>query len=419
MYISCKPSTDLCWECQNNNGIIILRTVNCSEEEKAARMRRQQTHIEHVCAERALYREQVAAAKLVAVDLCLGENDAGQKLNISKIREIVAQVMLGVEPLITSMVTSAVTMSTRAILADVAESHVKLWNDVATLQKEVIWSSTAGGIQCAGPSGAVRPAGFSALDRLEQYGRRDSVRWTVWSSTAGGIQCAGPSGAVRPAGFSALDSLEQYGRRDSVRWTVWSSTAGGIQCAGPSGAVRPAGFSALDRLEQYGRRDSVRWTVWSSTAGGIHSSWIVWSSTAGGIQCAGPSGAVRPAGFSALDRLEQYGRRDSMRWTVWSSTAGGIQCAGQSGAVRPAGFIPAGSSGAVRPAGFSALDRLEQYGRRDSFQLDRLHQRKVPRCLTPTQRKPMTGPNRKLHGKVQITGYVAAKRRKHDRISVC
>ena len=69
----CKPATDLCWECQNNNGII-LRTVKCSEEEKAARLLRQQTHIEHVCAERALYREQVAAAKLVAVDLRLGEN---------------------------------------------------------------------------------------------------------------------------------------------------------------------------------------------------------------------------------------------------------------------------------------------------------------------------------------------------------
>ena len=67
---------------------------------------------------------------------------AGQKVNVSKsdlamIGEIVAQVMLGVQPLITSVVTSAVTASTRAILADVAESHTQLRNEVASLQKEV------------------------------------------------------------------------------------------------------------------------------------------------------------------------------------------------------------------------------------------------------------------------------------------
>ena len=96
---------------------------------------------------------------------------AGQKVNVSKsdlamIGEIVAQVMLGVQPLITSVVTSAVTASTRAILADVAESHTQLRNEVASLQKEV------------------RLHRFQ-LDRLKQYGRRDSVRIHGLAETAG------------------------------------------------------------------------------------------------------------------------------------------------------------------------------------------------------------------------------------------
>ena len=71
------------------------------------------------------------------------------------------------EPLITRVVTSAVTSSTRAILADVTESHTKLSNEVATLQKEV------------------RLHRFQ-LDRLEQYGRRDSVRIHGLAETTGG-----------------------------------------------------------------------------------------------------------------------------------------------------------------------------------------------------------------------------------------
>ena len=69
-------------------------------------------------------------------------------------------------PLITSVVTSAVTASTRAILADVTESHTKLRNEVAPLQKEV------------------RLHRFQ-LDRLEQYGRRDSVRIHGLAETTG------------------------------------------------------------------------------------------------------------------------------------------------------------------------------------------------------------------------------------------
>ena len=69
----CKPLTDLCWECQKNNGII-LRAVNCSEDAKSAQLRRQEAHLQHVRAERELYRKQVADAKLVAVNTRLGPN---------------------------------------------------------------------------------------------------------------------------------------------------------------------------------------------------------------------------------------------------------------------------------------------------------------------------------------------------------
>lgn len=71
--VCCKPMTDLCWECQKNNGII-LRTINCSEDEKSERLHRQEAHLEHVRAERVLYRQQVADAKSVAINLRLGKN---------------------------------------------------------------------------------------------------------------------------------------------------------------------------------------------------------------------------------------------------------------------------------------------------------------------------------------------------------
>ena len=68
------------------------------------------------------------------------------------------------------------TASARAILADVAESHTKLRNEVATLQKEV------------------RLHRFQ-LDRLEQYGRRDSVRVHGLAETAGEPETADGSTA--------------------------------------------------------------------------------------------------------------------------------------------------------------------------------------------------------------------------------
>ena len=71
--VCCRPQTDLCWECQKNIGII-HRAINCPEDEKSARLRRQEAHLVHVVAERALYRTQVTKAKDAAAGLRLGEN---------------------------------------------------------------------------------------------------------------------------------------------------------------------------------------------------------------------------------------------------------------------------------------------------------------------------------------------------------
>ena len=113
----------------------------------------------------------------------------GQKLNMSKNDlsmnwKIVAQVMLGVEPLITSVVTSAVTASTRGILADVTESQTRLHNELATLQKEV------------------RLQRFQ-LDRLEQYGRRDSVQIHGLAETVGGEEETGEGSTTKLISLAA------------------------------------------------------------------------------------------------------------------------------------------------------------------------------------------------------------------------
>ena len=139
---------------RSSNRFRALANVNGSAKEETESRANIQTTIED-------------AVKSAMEEAVASTNDSrtkkGPKLNVSKnvdlsmIGEIVAQVMLGVQPLITSVVTSAVTASTRAILADVAESHTQLRNEVASLQKEV------------------RLHRFQ-LDRLEQYGRRDSVR---------------------------------------------------------------------------------------------------------------------------------------------------------------------------------------------------------------------------------------------------
>jgi len=70
--------TDLCWECHKNNNYI-LRAVNCPEDAKSDKLQRQEAHLQHVRAERALYRLQVADAKRAAVNLRLGQNLACSK----------------------------------------------------------------------------------------------------------------------------------------------------------------------------------------------------------------------------------------------------------------------------------------------------------------------------------------------------
>ena len=72
--------TDLCWECQKNNNLI-NRTVNCDEENKTATLQRQQAHLLHVKEERAMYKKQVADAKLVVANgnMKLGRNNPCSK----------------------------------------------------------------------------------------------------------------------------------------------------------------------------------------------------------------------------------------------------------------------------------------------------------------------------------------------------
>ena len=65
--VCCRPMTDLCWECQKNNNLINM-TVNCDEENKTATLQRQQAHLLHVKEERAMYKKQVADAKLVVAN---------------------------------------------------------------------------------------------------------------------------------------------------------------------------------------------------------------------------------------------------------------------------------------------------------------------------------------------------------------
>ena len=65
--------TDLCWECQKNNNLI-LRAVNCPDDLKSDRLRKQEAHLEHVRAERELYRQQVEDAKRVAINMRLNRN---------------------------------------------------------------------------------------------------------------------------------------------------------------------------------------------------------------------------------------------------------------------------------------------------------------------------------------------------------
>ena len=55
-----KVQTDLCETCQQNN--LIIRSVNCTEEEKSARLRQQEEHLKKAKDCRLEYKQQCAAS---------------------------------------------------------------------------------------------------------------------------------------------------------------------------------------------------------------------------------------------------------------------------------------------------------------------------------------------------------------------
>ena len=65
--MTCKPMTDLCWRCQQNN-TRLYKTANQSEEEKMQHLGEHQQHLRSVLVERDVYREQTAAARQSIAD---------------------------------------------------------------------------------------------------------------------------------------------------------------------------------------------------------------------------------------------------------------------------------------------------------------------------------------------------------------
>ena len=58
-----KPMTDLCWTCQKNNSSII-RSVNCSEQDKTEVLKRAEEHLRIVHVERSYYNTKLAECSL-------------------------------------------------------------------------------------------------------------------------------------------------------------------------------------------------------------------------------------------------------------------------------------------------------------------------------------------------------------------
>ena len=50
-----KPMTDLCWQCQQNNNAVI-RSANCSEQEKSITLKKAEEHLHIVSLERSFYK---------------------------------------------------------------------------------------------------------------------------------------------------------------------------------------------------------------------------------------------------------------------------------------------------------------------------------------------------------------------------
>ncbi|MEQ2265603.1 hypothetical protein XENORESO_009740 [Xenotaenia resolanae] len=76
---SCRPCTDLCWQCQQNNDQLI-RSANLPERKTAA-IKKQQDHLQLVQKERAVYNEMTPACKKTCDDyqLSIGPSPPSSK----------------------------------------------------------------------------------------------------------------------------------------------------------------------------------------------------------------------------------------------------------------------------------------------------------------------------------------------------
>lgn len=67
---SCRPRTDLCWQCQQNNEQLV-RSANLPEEKKSEVVKKQQDHLALVQNERTMYNQMTAACKKICEDSLL------------------------------------------------------------------------------------------------------------------------------------------------------------------------------------------------------------------------------------------------------------------------------------------------------------------------------------------------------------
>ncbi|ELU10752.1 hypothetical protein CAPTEDRAFT_187019 [Capitella teleta] len=70
--LTCRPMTDLCWECQNNM-TLIYRSSNLNEDQKSARLKQHEFHLERVGEERTFYKSMVEEAKKICTSLGVTE----------------------------------------------------------------------------------------------------------------------------------------------------------------------------------------------------------------------------------------------------------------------------------------------------------------------------------------------------------
>ncbi|XP_070210181.1 uncharacterized protein [Littorina saxatilis] len=68
--VVCRPMTDLCWRCQNNN-TKIFRSANLTDEEKGELILEQQRHLSIVVAEGQFYKDEIAQCKTAVQGLGL------------------------------------------------------------------------------------------------------------------------------------------------------------------------------------------------------------------------------------------------------------------------------------------------------------------------------------------------------------